>query len=126
MLRDWKQSEERHLCRRTVLVGLVGLLLSGSGIIWLTNACRSRSKPTLPFTYQGHSDPVLAVAWSPDGQRIASASFDRTVQVWNTTDWGQVYTYRIRINLRRHISCVFFHSLVYSVCLLNLVAHPMG
>lgn len=28
--------------------------------------------------------------------------------------------------LGRHISCVFFHSPVYSACLLNLVAHPVG
>jgi WD40 repeat protein len=34
------------------------------------------------FTYQGHSDYVSAVAWSSDGTRIASASNDGTVQVW--------------------------------------------
>ncbi len=33
------------------------------------------------FTYQGHSDYVSAVAWSPDGKRIASGSNDMTVQV---------------------------------------------
>ena len=34
------------------------------------------------FTYQGHSDYVSAVAWSSDGTRIAYASNDGTVQVW--------------------------------------------
>jgi eukaryotic-like serine/threonine-protein kinase len=34
------------------------------------------------FTYHGHTKGVEAVAWSPDGQRIASASNDDTVQVW--------------------------------------------
>jgi len=35
---------------------------------------------------------VSAVAWSPDGKRIASAS--REVQVWDATDGGNVFTYR--------------------------------
>src|SRR5437588_12273568 len=46
------------------------------------------------FTYQGHSDYVSAVAWSPDGKRIASGSGDHTVQVWDATDGSHVYIYR--------------------------------
>ncbi len=46
------------------------------------------------YTYRGHSHSVDAVAWSPDGKRIASASVDRTVQVWDAADGGHVYTYR--------------------------------
>ncbi|MFL5659724.1 MAG: hypothetical protein ACJ8BW_00040 [Ktedonobacteraceae bacterium] len=32
------------------------------------------------FTFEGHS--FNAVAWSPDGSRIASGGADNTVQVW--------------------------------------------
>jgi len=34
------------------------------------------------YTYRGHLDVVYAVAWSPDGSRIASGGKDNTVQVW--------------------------------------------
>jgi WD40 repeat protein len=37
--------------------------------------------------------PVFGVAWSPDGGRIASASYDTTVQVWNSTTGRHLLTY---------------------------------
>ncbi len=61
------------------------------------------------FTYRGHSSAVHTVAWSPDGEwiasgsgetwaasgvRIASASVDFTVQVWNASNGSKVFTYR--------------------------------
>src|SRR6266699_3438611 len=46
------------------------------------------------FTYRGHTTFVSAVAWSPDGRRIASAAGDNTVQVWNSTTRLTYVTYR--------------------------------
>ncbi|GAC1357880.1 MAG: hypothetical protein PVS3B1_07560 [Ktedonobacteraceae bacterium] len=34
------------------------------------------------LTYTGHTGTAVYVAWSPDGARIASASQNKTVQVW--------------------------------------------
>ncbi len=34
-------------------------------------------------TLEGHTDEILSIAFSPDGKRIASASADRSVKVWN-------------------------------------------
>lgn len=50
--------------------------------------------PPSHFTYSGHSDYVSSVVWSPDGTRIASASGDHTVQVWDARTGGHVLTYR--------------------------------
>jgi WD40 repeat protein len=33
---------------------------------------------------KGHTDPVRSVAFSSDGLRIASGSFDNTVRIWDT------------------------------------------
>ncbi|MGL4422011.1 MAG: WD40 repeat domain-containing protein, partial [Gemmataceae bacterium] len=33
-------------------------------------------------TYRGHSDPVYAVAVSPEGQLVATGSFDQSVRLW--------------------------------------------
>lgn len=42
---------------------------------------------------EGHAQPVYAVAWTADGTRIVSGSFDRTVRVWDRATGGAVRTF---------------------------------
>ena len=44
---------------------------------------------TLRYTLQGHKDFISRIAWSPDGQSLASGSFDRTLKLWDT-DRGEL------------------------------------
>ena len=45
------------------------------------------------LTYYGHGARVLGLAWSPDGTYIASASGDKTAQVWDVTTGNSLLRY---------------------------------
>lgn len=45
-------------------------------------------------TYTGHSGPINNLAWSPDGQYIASAGQDITVQLWHSLTGDHIFTYK--------------------------------
>ncbi len=83
----------RHrLSRRAVLVGLAGISIVGGTFTWLVNSQKPQVGTRL-FTYRGHNAYIAAVAWSPDGKRIASGSGDKTVQVWTPATKERVLTY---------------------------------
>jgi WD40 repeat protein len=39
-------------------------------------------------TLLGHTSDVNNVAWSPQGDKLASVSDDRTARVWRVADWS--------------------------------------
>ncbi len=45
------------------------------------------------YTYYGHTNAVRGIAWSPDSQRIASASNDQTIHVWDASTGDHLFTY---------------------------------
>jgi WD40 repeat protein len=50
------------------------------------------TKPQLDL--HGHRDQVWRVRWSADGQRLASASTDRTIQIWDAVNGQRIQTLR--------------------------------
>src|SRR6266436_3519072 len=42
----------------------------------------------------GHTSRVTAVTWSPGGTQIATASYDKTVRVWDASQGSSIITYR--------------------------------
>ena len=50
--------------------------------------------PRGQFTYRGHFGRVNALAWSPNGQRIASVGSDKTLQVWDAVTGKKYFIHR--------------------------------
>src|SRR5207302_1653832 len=103
------QPVRRHtISRRAVLKSMAGLAtvgLASGGITWLVRAhlfTRPGPPPaptstpirlgTVEHVYRGHHNVVMNLMWSPSEAFIASASADKTVQVWDTSKGG-VYVY---------------------------------
>jgi WD40 repeat protein len=55
------------------------------------------------FTYRGHFGRVNAIAWSPNGQRLATVGSDKTLQVWEAATGRKYFIHR---NPSSTITCV--------------------
>ena len=114
-LKEVYQLSTRRLSRRTILSGIAGMVALGSAATWFVTTHKDAS--VLPpfahpqpspvpahilgahlFTFSGHSDIVSSLAWSQDGKRVASGSFDTTVQVWDATTGNNLLVYQGHAN----------------------------
>jgi WD40 repeat protein len=66
----------KYLAAASLLTDLYGVETYGDISIWEVELDR------LLLVYKGHLARVNALAWSPDGKHIASASADGSVQIW--------------------------------------------
>jgi WD40 repeat protein len=87
------RSARRHLSRRTLVLGLAGLVGMG-----LTGGILGRLIYVLDhqqahYIYHGHvgEGEIDALAWSPDSQRIASGAF--SLQIWDALSGSHVHIF---------------------------------
>lgn len=93
------QASKHRLSRRMVLGGMAGLAIAGGSIAWtLLSSKRYPPQGTTLVTYRGHSSTISSVAWSPDGQYVASGSYENKVQVFDATTGKNILTYRGNAN----------------------------
>src|SRR5437867_1588337 len=65
----------------------------------------SQGRPNIVWAKGGHSDSVNSVAYSPDGQLLASGSSDRTIKVWRN-DGSFVKSLAIPYDINHQLSDV--------------------
>lgn len=55
---------------------------------------KARAQDAQDFALIGHTDRVRSVAYSPDGRRLVTASYDRTARVWDALTGRQILVLR--------------------------------
>src|SRR5262245_58909660 len=64
-----------------------------------TAVALAQQAATVVGTLDGHTDPVYAIAWSPDGKTLVTGGFDNTVRLWDAATRKEIKKFEGHSNL---------------------------
>ncbi len=83
------------LNRRTLIMGALGSVVSVSiAAAAVINNLNHPDIGTIYKTLSGHTNSIRALAWSPDGKFIATASDDQTARTWDVVAGKRIITFK--------------------------------
>src|SRR5258707_15804173 len=93
--RQLVSSARRHLCLPGLCLFLLLVACTNTPSLFSATPPASRPTPqgTPVTTYHGQTSTIFAVAWSPDGTRIASGGNDSTAQIWDVRTGHRLVLY---------------------------------
>ena len=56
------------------------------------------------LSWQAHESQIASIDWSPDGKRIATASFDGSAAIWDAETGGEVHRFHDGATLKRGVN----------------------
>lgn len=90
-------------------------ILSSGARDGLINSHDVRMANSKVFTYEGHTNEVCGLKWSPDGTQLASGSNDNTLQIWLPSYAKPLYKFDQHIAAVKAVSwCPWQRSLIAS------------
>src|SRR5688500_18557151 len=89
--------------RLAVLLALGGLALGGVIV-----AQQPGAPPDVAATLGGHTEMVYAVAYSPDGKYVVTASFDKTLKLWDAATGKEMKTFSGQAGHQNLVLCAAF------------------
>jgi WD40 repeat protein len=85
LIRKWLTDSETW----ALAIDTTGNLLASGGtdnIITMRNLSTNQER-----TWKGHQDAIAGLAFSPNGELLASASYDKTARLWRVNDGKELY-----------------------------------